>query len=203
MSICIKTDLFNIDKMIITNETEYSVEKDNNQYTFKKKFILYKYDFNICKTLYILTNYIDVVKCFTKYDKIKIIVSDNNLYNLFNSIQLKINDNLNENKNMELRFINNVSELILHPSKKSNLQQYTLTQIENSNEIIRYFPYIYKQQNKEQSNIHSGKFLLKFEIINNKLKCIIVNGELKYNKSHIQSEMKSTNVYKSNIMVEL
>ena len=39
--------------------------------------------------------------------------------------------------------------------------------------------------------------------INYKLKCIILNGELKYTKSHIQTDLKSTNVYQSNITIEL
>jgi hypothetical protein len=237
MSVCIKPNLFNIDKMFLSDEKEYSIEKEDNKYNFKKINILYKYDFNICKSLQILTNYIDVLKCFTKYDKIKIIVSDPNIINIYNFIQNKINNQFNikkiiinsdtpENKQIEtdeiwmcnkkniaLEFINNVSELTLHPSKKSNLSQYNLTKIENSNEIKRYFPCINKEYNREDNsddnndnnfkNMHSGKFLLKFEIINYKLKCIIINGELKYTKSHIQSELKATNVYKSNIMIEL
>ena len=84
MSVCIKPNLFNIDKMFLSDEKEYSIEKEDNKYNFKKINILYKYDFNICKSLQILTNYIDVLKCFTKYDKIKIIISDPFIIDIYN-----------------------------------------------------------------------------------------------------------------------
>jgi hypothetical protein len=237
MTVCIKPNLFNLDKIILTDEKEFTLQNEDNKYTFKKINILYKYDFNICKELQILTNYIDVLKYFNKYDKIKFIISDQTIVNLYNMIQNKINNQFNikkkiinidnvanvanvanvnsdeiwvcDKKYIELYFINNVSELTLHPSKKSNLLKYNMTKIENSNEITRYFPSINKNfinlndNMNQKESIHSGKFQLKFEIINYKLKCIIVNGELKYTKSYIHSELKSNNVYKSNIMIEL
>ena len=240
MSVCIKPSLFNLDKMFLSDETEFTIQKDNNQkeYTFKKINILYKYDFNICSSLKILTSYVNVLKCFNKYDKIKFTVFDNELVNLYNLIQNKINTQYNikkiiidpdaeehkqiesdeiwvcDKKSVDLYFINNISELTLHPSKKSNLMKYNLTKIENSNEIKRYFPCINKNlddkdkdkdnnKDNDKDNMHSGKFQIKFEIINYKLKCVILNGELKYTKSHIQTELKSTNIYKSNLMIEL
>ncbi len=222
MSVCIKSNLFNFDKIILTEEKEYSVQKEEKEekeyslqneekYSFKKRNILYKYDLNIFKQLQVLTNYIDVLKCFNKYDKLKIIISDPNIIDIYNLIQNKINSDktvICDTKSLDLYFINNVSELTLHPSKKSNLSQYKLTKIENSNQIKRYFPCINKNLNDlndelHVENIHSGKFLLKFEIINNKLKCIIINGELKYSKSYIKSELQTTNVYQSNITIEL
>ncbi len=215
MSICIKPDLLNIDKIILTDETEFIIKKEETNFSVKKRNLLYKYDFNICKELHILTNYIDVLKYTDKYNKLKFIINNQHIVDVYNLIQHKINTNFNINnqetneilvsdqKYIELCFINNISELILHPSKKSNLLQYNLTKTENSNEIKRYFPSMSKYNIDDTKNIHTGKFLLKFDIINNKLKCIIINGELKYNKSHIQSEMKSKNIYKSNIMIEL
>ncbi len=206
MSVCIKPDLLNIDKIIFTNETEIIIKKEEDNLSLKKRNILYKYDFNICKELHLLTNYVDILKYTDRYNKLKFVINDQHIINIYNLIQNKINTNdivVSDEKYIELCFINNISELILHPSKKSNLLQYNLTKSENSNEIKRYFPSMSKYNTDNSNNIHNGKFLLKFEIINNKLKCIIINGELKYNKSHIQSEMKSTTVYQSNIMIEL
>jgi len=227
MSVCIKPDLFDLNKIILTDENEKSIKANETNFSFKKRNILYKYDFNVFKELQIITNYIDILKCFKKYDKIKFVISDQYIVDIYNLIQNKINAQYNikkriididnpaqqietdelwicDKKNIDLYFINNVSELILHPSKKSNLLKYNLIKTENSNQIKRYFPCINKDDNNDEfKNMHSGKFLLKFEIINNKLKCVIINGELKYTKSYVQSELKSTNIYKSNIMIEL
>jgi hypothetical protein len=226
MTVCIKSNLFDVNKMALTDETEESIKTNETDFSFKKRNILYKYDFNVFKELQIITNYIDILKCYKKYNKIKFVISEQYIVDIYNLIQNKINTQYNikkriididnpdkqiesdelwvcNNKYIDIYFINNVSELILHPSKKSNLPQYNLKKIENLNEIKRYFPCINKDDNDEFKNMHSGKFLLKFQIINNKLKCIIINGELKYTKSHVQSELKSTNVYKSNIMIEL
>jgi len=196
MTLCIKHTEINYDNIIINDNKEYT--QDN--YSYKKRYILYKYDLNICKELLILTDFIDIDKITYTFNQIKILIKDINIINIVNFLQNKINqEQINEeNTTVNFNFINNNSELILYPSKKSGLEKYVLNKNENYNIISRYFPYI------SNSNIfHQAKFLLKVICINNKFKFNIINGEIKYKTSYIDSKLKSVNVYESKINIDL
>ena len=152
MSVCIKSNLFNFDKIFITEEKEYSLQKEEKyslqkeekeeKYTFKKRNILYKYDFNISKQLQILTNYIDVLKCFNKYDKIKIIISDPNIIDIYNLIQNKINSETKSDdtktkpddvktKPDDVKTQISISDILLYVNNNNHMELISRYEIEN------------------------------------------------------------------------
>jgi hypothetical protein len=123
-----------------------------------------------------------------------------------------LNNNLNNNKKTDIvysssesesesesncevniYFKNNISELKLHPTKKSGLEEYTLTKNENSNKIHAYYPYVNKYDIE-------GDFILKlyvFKTLNNVhyMKFIILSGNLKHPMSFVKKDNTIKNVY--------
>lgn len=196
-------------------KSEYANKKDNNG-TYHINFY-YKYDFNLTSELKLLTNTVSIKKIYTNFNYIRITVNSpelksiydkiNNMFNLNN-----LNNNLNNNKKTDIvysssesesesesncevniYFKNNISELKLHPTKKSGLEEYTLTKNENSNKIHAYYPYVNKYDIE-------GDFILKlyvFKTLNNVhyMKFIILSGNLKHPMSFVKKDNTIKNVY--------
>ena len=142
-------------------------------------------------------------------DRLSIKTSDTTLVDIFNNIQEKVyklnSESLSNTKDEKktvigLKFINNKTKLILHPSKKSGLEKYTLTNLQDINILTRYFPYI-KQSSK--NCFYSGKFLIKVKSYFNQVIFQVISGEIKYKKSHIENELKYENVYEQKIILEI
>ena len=119
-------------------------------------------------------------------------------------------DNYNElseeDKNEYCLRFNKLSEIILHPSKKSGLPEYTLNKVENFNEIKRYFPSI----NKPNDDFKIvGKFLIYINIyyISDTIYGITINiksGHIKYEKTYISNDkLHIKPIYDNQIKIEI
>jgi serine/threonine protein kinase len=97
MTYCIKHSDVNNDKIIIRDEQEIKYKN----ITYKKRFILYKYDLNICKEFMIITNFIKLDNYNYKYNKLTFTISDESIINIYKFIQDKLNIK-NEN-NIDLK----------------------------------------------------------------------------------------------------
>lgn len=102
----------------------------------------------------------------------------------------------------------NTNSIILHPSKKSNLQEYELTKTENYKEIDRYYPSFNKQGNYKIV----GKFLVNVNcslstidgVSHNNIIYSIKSGELKYEKSYIKdNKLKAKSIFEDKIKIEI
>ncbi len=102
-----------------------------------------------------------------------------------------------------LYFINNISQITLIPSKKSEMQEYQLSKIENCNEIYRYFPGISNHNhNHNDNNLICGRFTINVSIINNKPRFTIINSAIKY-KATYTDNMVHYSVYNNKLNIEL
>lgn len=96
--------------------------------------------------------------------------------------------------NGRIYYKNDTSQLKLHPTKKSGLEEYTITKTENFDKIDTYYRHLYKY------NIE-GNFILKLYVYNCKttskyyMKFIIISGDLKHPMSFVKKDNTIKNVY--------
>jgi hypothetical protein len=104
----------------------------------------------------------------------------------------------NRNNYVRLYFINGISQVTLFPSKKSCMDEYQLSKVENCNEVLRYFPSI-----NNNNNLICGKFTINVSLINNIPRFTIINSVIKYKSTYPTNTVLNYNIHKNKIQIEL
>ena len=198
----IKTPVININNIKfdkINNNYEFDEQQNQNIY----KPLKYKYSDNIDTDF----------KIFINWTKIKIL-SDINLQTLSfkfldDNIVKIINDMTNylnlEHSGCNAKFNEHFSQITLIPSKKSNLEPYTIKKEEGISQINKYFPF----QHKNPTINIVGKFILKVFVFKNSqqnqyISFKIINAEIKYEQTFVKDDqIKLESIYNNHVLIRL
>lgn len=207
----IKTPVININNIkfdkILNNLQD---NQQNNQQNIIYKPLNYKYSDSIESEFKIFVNWTNVKILTNKSNKNDLIFqfSDQNIIKIINDMTNYLNF---EHSGCNVKFKNNLSQVTLIPSKKSNLEPYTIKKSEGFDQIDKYFPLNHKSKYNKNPTINIvGKFILQafvFKIKQSNKSYIslkIINAEIKYEPTFIKDdEIKLESVYNNHITMSI